>query len=75
MYGPELSLDGDGLLGEGDLDGLREVRRRRVEPGLVRVPVDHVRQAVGACLMKTLFSLPTPNQVAKISQLREFEVL
>ena len=49
VYAPELRLDGDGLLGEGDLDGLREVRRRRVEAGLVRVPVDHVRQAVGAC--------------------------
>ena len=45
---PQLRLDGDRLLGEGDLDGLREVRRRGVEAGLVRVPVHHVGQAVRA---------------------------
>ena len=49
MYRPELCLDGGGLLGEGDLDGLREVRCRGVEASLVCVPVNHVGQAVGAC--------------------------
>lgn len=40
----ELSVDRSGLLGEGNLNAAGEMGRRRVEPGLVGVPVNLVKK-------------------------------